>query len=1243
MTFETEIYSFFDNLKRQIFGSPLLLGGINASGGGRGGPPAGFIGLLPQGRIAYDFTEGQSLFLPPSGIFPPSGMSLLHNLNRIRHRIGTLESGGGASISIQEDDVDVGNATVLNFEGGGVSALDEGAGKVTVTITVSGGGGGSVAVKEDNSEIIAAATSLDFTHGLDVTDETGGEARIDVDESELDHDLLSGFVTDEHIGHSTIDLTAGVGLLGGGTIDNDRTFTLDLDELGIETVIAAGDFIAIVDITDSGSQKITFANFESALDHDALVNFTTAEHFTMLDEDAMGSNSDTQAATQQSIKAYVDTQILTTDTLAEVLAIGNITGATDIDISDGQQISFLVTGDNDTVLFDIDVTGTPIFSWDEGNDNFKLTHGLMVVHTSINADDHALEIDVDAAGFGDVKAISIDYITGAIALGQDEGIILLNIDELDATGGEVFGIEILSTEGSANIFGLKAGALVGPIHQDSGVFVNPTTGTDNTPSTDVPAMIDGSTGTTTAIMEADDEYIIIGASVAFQELELVITTPASGGGVAPTFWYSTAGTGQFTQFTPVDGTNGLRNSGVISWEADDLVGHVADDVTGTFDIKVIRTRNTLSTSPVLGYAKIASVVEYVWDKEGNVNINSLATGVDGVDYNPGSDINTDIVTVGVTGAPRIYWDEAADEFVSTHIINDGGVGGGENLATTLGFGNTTGANDILIADGQAIFTDTGLGNTMLLQAYDVDGTSYTTFATLTANNTPTMDLAAAVTIGGNAIAFGGGAFHDGFSDYVAGEHLLVGAIDHDLLLNFTTTEHFLQSAITIVGTVVTGDVTAVVSAATDSLAGKVELATTAETTTGTDATRAVTPDGLHDMTSLVGAAWFLDDDAFTADSATQVASQQSIKAYIASVGGGGETLAQTLALGTTTGANNIDISDSQELNYLVTGDADTNIFNIGVTGTPTLSWDESEDIFDLNKGINISSGILFIGDTINTGMTVGLTINQGTSDDEIISFKSGDVAHPFTNQTETDTFGFIEKSFGAAGGLNIAGFRDADGSGAFALNIEGFLGEAVTTTKSSTGDGVFNFTAHITDGGTGSQAVGADGNILAISNAGTTIFILDAEGTIHQIPGSDIDIDLLTVQVTGTPTIGWDESADAFELSTGHGIRIPKRVSSEASSATPTINTDHIDIHRITALAAAITNMTTNLSGTPEVWDMIAIEITDNGTARAITWGASFANGTIALPTTTSISTTLYCLFYWDGTDWRCMAADEEV
>jgi hypothetical protein len=52
------------------------------------------------------------------------------------------------------------------------------------------------------------------------------------------------------------------------------------------------------------------------------------------------------------------------------------------------------------------------------------------------------------------------------------------------------------------------------------------------------------------------------------------------------------------------------------------------------------------------------------------------------------------------------------------------------------------------------------------------------------------------------------------------------------------------------------------------------------------------------------------------------------------------------------------------------------------------------------------------------------------------------------------------------------------------------------------------------------------------------------------------------------------------------------------------------------------------------------IQITDNGTARAITWGASFASTTVTLPTTTVISTMLRVLFQRNNanTAWDCIS-----
>ncbi len=105
--------------------------------------------------------------------------------------------------------------------------------------------------------------------------------------------------------------------------------------------------------------------------------------------------------------------------------------------------------------------------------------------------------------------------------------------------------------------------------------------------------------------------------------------------------------------------------------------------------------------------------------------------------------------------------------------------------------------------------------------------------------------------------------------------------------------------------------------------------------------------------------------------------------------------------------------------------------------------------------------------------------------------------------------------------------------------------------------------------------------------------------------------------------------------------RITKRVLAlSAGSGTPAINTDSYDVVHITAQSAAITSFTTNLTGTPVDGDTLRISITDNGTARALTWGTSFESSTTTLPTTTVISTRLDVGFFWntETSKWRCVA-----
>jgi len=104
--------------------------------------------------------------------------------------------------------------------------------------------------------------------------------------------------------------------------------------------------------------------------------------------------------------------------------------------------------------------------------------------------------------------------------------------------------------------------------------------------------------------------------------------------------------------------------------------------------------------------------------------------------------------------------------------------------------------------------------------------------------------------------------------------------------------------------------------------------------------------------------------------------------------------------------------------------------------------------------------------------------------------------------------------------------------------------------------------------------------------------------------------------------------------------RITSRVSTTASSATPTINTDNTDQFGLTAQAVDITSFTTNLSGTPTDGQKLWIYIVGTA-ARAITWGASFEASTVALPTTTVSTNRLDIGFVWNAatSKWRCVAS----
>lgn len=155
--------------------------------------------------------------------------------------------------------------------------------------------------------------------------------------------------------------------------------------------------------------------------------------------------------------------------------------------------------------------------------------------------------------------------------------------------------------------------------------------------------------------------------------------------------------------------------------------------------------------------------------------------------------------------------------------------------------------------------------------------------------------------------------------------------------------------------------------------------------------------------------------------------------------------------------------------------------------------------------------------------------------------------------------------------------------------------------------------------------------------------VYDALATLVDVDDiSTINTDIVTR--TGTQTLT-NKTLTSPTINLISGTRVNPRTTTEISSATPTINTDNTDIHTITALATDITSFTTNLSGTPVNGQKLIIRILDDGTARAITWGASFASRGATLPTTTVLSKYQYNGFIYNSTTstWDLVATVDEA
>ena len=348
--------------------------------------------------------------------------------------------------------------------------------------------------------------------------------------------------------------------------------------------------------------------------------------------------------------------------------------------------------------------------------------------------------------------------------------------------------------------------------------------------------------------------------------------------------------------------------------------------------------------------------------------------------------------------------------------------------------------------------------------------------------------------------------------------------------------------------------------------------------------------------------------------------------------------------GTQTFAMLSDITGGGSVNSVTAGT------NISVTGTSTDPIINS--LSDRYKTTSLSS--VLIGNGSKT-FTVDANLSYIPLQEVLVVFNSSNHMHGTVTSYSGTTL--------------IVDIKHHTGSGTYALwsiNLDGTPVDAITGTGTANRLAYFTATQVIDDVAaiTAARALKSDANGLpvhfdtAIEPSLTELsYVKGVTSAIQtQLNGKEATITAGTTaqywrgdkswQTLDKTAVGLgnvDNTSDATKNSATATLtnkRINARTGTVASSATPTINTDNVDYYSITALAAAITSFTTNLSGTPTIGQTLWISITDNGTARAITWGASFeSSGNVTLPTTTVISTRLDVAFIWNEatSKWRCV------